>query len=113
VSLSGAATAIDCRNTLLRSESEVLEIVGLGLDNIVAVAMNDAVLIADKSRTQDVMKAVEALQRKGAVQAETFPKDHRPWGWHESLLIGGRFQVKRITALPGASLSLQSHFHRS
>ncbi|WP_313737128.1 mannose-1-phosphate guanylyltransferase/mannose-6-phosphate isomerase [Sphingobium yanoikuyae] len=113
VSLSGAATALDCRNSLLRSESEGLEIIGLGLDNIVAVAMNDAVLIADKSRTQDVKKVVEALQRKGAVQAETFPKDHRPWGWHESLLIGGRFQVKRITVLPGASLSLQSHFHRS
>lgn len=113
VSLSGAATALDCRNSLLRSESEGLEIVGLGLDNIVAVAMNDAVLIADKSRTQDVKKVVEALQRKGAVQAETFPKDHRPWGWYESLLVGGRFQVKRITVLPGASLSLQSHFHRS
>lgn len=113
VSLSGAATAINCRDTLLRSESEGLEIVGLGLNNIVAVAMNDAVLIADKSRTQDVKKVVEALQRKGAVQAETFPKDHRPWGWHESLVIGGRFQVKRITVLPGASLSLQSHFHRS
>lgn len=113
VALSGAATALDCRNSLLRSESDGLEIVGLGLDNVVAVAMNDAVLIADKSRTQDVKKVVEALQRKGAVQAETFPKDHRPWGWHESLLIGGRFQVKRITVLPGASLSLQSHFHRS
>lgn len=113
VSVSGAATALDCRNSLLRSESEGLEIVGLGLDNIVAVAMNDAVLIAHKSRTQDVKKVVEALQRKDAMQAETFPKNHRPWGWHESLLIGGRFQVKRITVLPGASLSLQSHFHRS
>lgn len=113
VALSGTATALDCRNSLLRSESDGLEIIGLGLDNIVAVAMNDAVLIVDKSRTQDVKQVVEALQRKGAVQAETFPKDHRPWGWHESLLIGGRFQVKRITVLPGASLSLQSHFHRS
>ncbi len=113
VALSGAATAIDCRDTLLRSDSDGLEIVGLGLDNIVAVAMNDAVLIADKSRTQDVKLVVEALQRKGAPQAEAFPKDHRPWGWYESLVVGSRFQVKRITVLPGASLSLQSHFHRS
>jgi mannose-1-phosphate guanylyltransferase / mannose-6-phosphate isomerase len=113
VALSGSATAIDCRDTLLRSESEGLEIVGLGLNNIVAVAMNDAVLIADKSRTQDVKLVVEALQRKGASQAEAFPKDHRPWGWYESLVVGSRFQVKRITVLPGASLSLQSHFHRS
>ena len=46
-------------------------------------------------------------------QAETFPKDHRPWGWYESLVIGNRFQVKRIVVHPGASLSLQSHHHRA
>ncbi len=113
VALSGTATALDCADTLLRSDSPGLEIVGLGLTNIIAVAMNDAVLIADKSRSQDVKLVVEALQRKGVHQAENFPKDHRPWGWYESLLVGGRFQVKRITVLPGASLSLQSHFHRS
>lgn len=113
VALSGAATAIDCRDTLLRSDSEGLELVGVGLDNVIAIAMNDAVLIADKSRSQDVRLAVDALKKKGAPQAESFPKDHRPWGWYESLLVGARFQVKRITVLPGASLSLQSHFHRS
>ena len=108
-----SATAIDCRNTLLRSDSEHLEVVGIGLDNIIAVAMNDAVLVADKSRAQDVKKAVSALKEKGAAQAIAFPKDHRPWGWFESLAIGERFQVKRIHVHPGASLSLQSHFHRS
>lgn len=113
VAVSGAATALDCHDTLLRSDSEGLEIVGLGLNNIVAVAMNDAVLIADKSRGQDVKLAVDALKRKGRRQATAFPKDHRPWGWYESLSVGPRFQVKRITVLPGASLSLQSHFHRS
>ncbi len=113
VALSGAATAIDCRDTLLRSDSEGLEIVGIGLDNIIAVAMNDAVLIADKSRGQDVKLAVDALKKKNVHQAVAFPKDYRPWGWYESLSMGPRFQVKRITVLPGASLSLQSHFHRS
>ncbi len=110
---SAGATAIDCRDTLLRSESERLEVVGIGLEGIIAVAMNDAVLVADKSRAQDVKQAVAALKEKGAVQATAFPKDHRPWGWFESLVIGGRFQVKRILVHPGASLSLQSHFHRS
>ena len=47
------------------------------------------------------------------MQAETFPKDHRPWGWFESLVIADRFQVKRILVFPGAALSLQSHHHRS
>ncbi|APL95449.1 mannose-1-phosphate guanylyltransferase/mannose-6-phosphate isomerase [Sphingobium indicum] len=113
VTVGGGATAIDCSDTLLRSDSDGMELVGIGLSNIIAVAMNDAVLIADKSRAQDVKLAVEALKKKGAVQAESFPKDHRPWGWVEGLLAGERFQVKRIVVQPGQSLSLQSHFHRS
>ena len=107
------ATAIDCKNTLLRSESETLEVVGIGLENIMAIAMPDAVLVADLSRAQDVKKAVTALKDKNANQAMMFPKDHRPWGWFESLVIGRRFQVKRIHVHPGGSLSLQSHHHRS
>jgi mannose-1-phosphate guanylyltransferase/mannose-6-phosphate isomerase len=110
---SGDATAIDCKNSLIRSDSERLEVVGIGLENVMAIAMNDAVLIADMSRAQDVKQAVSALKAKGASQATHFPKDHRPWGWFESLVVGARFQVKRIHVHPGAALSLQSHFHRS
>lgn len=113
VATAGEATAIDCVNTLLRSENENLEIVGIGLENIFAIAMPDAVLIADMSRAQDVKKAVAALKKKGAKQAEQFPRDHRPWGWFETLSLGQRFQVKRIMVHPGAALSLQSHVHRS
>ncbi|WP_170386603.1 mannose-1-phosphate guanylyltransferase/mannose-6-phosphate isomerase [Ruegeria atlantica] len=110
---SGGATAIECQNTLLRSDSDQMELVGIGLENIIAVAMNDAVLVANSTRAQDVKKAVAALKAKGASQATDFPKDHRPWGWFESLVVGDRFQVKRIQVHPGASLSLQSHVHRS
>jgi mannose-1-phosphate guanylyltransferase/mannose-6-phosphate isomerase len=113
VATSDGATAIDCENVLLRSDSDQLELVGIGLKDIVAIAMNDAVLIAHKDRAQDVKMAVAALKEKQAIQAEAFPKDHRPWGWFESMVVGGRFQVKRIMVHPGASLSLQSHFHRS
>lgn len=113
VSLSGPATAIDCTNTLLRSEVEGQAIVGIGLDDIVAIAMPDAVLISHKGRTQEVKQAVATLKEKKAPQAETFPKDHRPWGWFESLVVGDRFHVKRIVVHPGAALSLQSHHHRS
>lgn len=110
---SGEAVAIDCRNTLLRAESPDQVLVGLGLENIVAVAMPDAVLVADMTRGQEVKLAVAALRERGRAQAEQFPKDHRPWGWFERLAIGGRFQVKRILVNPGAALSLQSHHHRS
>jgi mannose-1-phosphate guanylyltransferase/mannose-6-phosphate isomerase len=92
VARSGHATAIDCDDTLLRSEEPTLEVVGIGLKNIITVAMPDAVLVADATRAQDVKLAVSALKEKRAKQAEAFPKDHRPWGWFESLVIGDRFR---------------------
>jgi len=113
VSKQGAVTAIDCHETLLRSENPAQELVALGVSNVIAVAMPDAVLVAHKDRAQDVKLAVSALKEKGASQATALPVDHRPWGWFESLVIGERFQVKRIHVHPGAALSLQSHHHRS
>ncbi|MBM1817349.1 mannose-1-phosphate guanylyltransferase/mannose-6-phosphate isomerase [Pseudosulfitobacter pseudonitzschiae] len=110
---SANATSIDCTDTLLRSETDGLQLVGIGLKNIIAIAMGDAVLVADKSQAQRVKEAVDALKSRGATQAVQLPRDYRPWGWYESLVVGGRFQVKRIVVNPGAALSLQSHHHRS
>ncbi|WP_282601657.1 mannose-1-phosphate guanylyltransferase/mannose-6-phosphate isomerase [Paracoccus sp. PARArs4] len=107
------STAIDCDDVLLRSEDSDLQVVGIGLKDLMVVATSDAVLVADKSRAQDVRKAVTALREKGHKQAESFPRDHRPWGWFETLALADRFQVKRIVVKPGAALSLQSHVHRS
>ena len=73
----------------------------------------DAVLVADMSDSQSVKQAVTVLQDRRAKQAVQFPKDHRPWGWYETLVLADRFQVKRIHVHPGAALSLQSHVHRS
>ena len=113
VACHGPATAIDCDGSLLRAEAEGQVVVGLGLTDTIVVAMPDAVLVADKSRAQDVKLAVTKLKEHAAAQAETFPRDHRPWGWFESLVVGNRFQVKRIVVHPGAALSLQSHHHRA
>ena len=110
---SETAHAIECSNSLLRSESSGQQVIGIGLNDIMAIAMPDAVLVAPKDRAQDVKKAVELLKAEDIAQAEIFPKDHRPWGWFESLALGECFQVKRISVKPGASLSLQSHNHRS
>jgi mannose-1-phosphate guanylyltransferase/mannose-1-phosphate guanylyltransferase/mannose-6-phosphate isomerase len=111
--LSDHATALNCENTLLRSESDEIEVVGIGLRNTVAVATRDAVMVADLSDSQNVKTAVATLKAQSVKQATSFPVDHRPWGWFESLVIGERFQVKRIHVHPGAALSLQSHHHRS
>ena len=109
----GPSTALDCEKTLLLATSETQELVAMGLKDIVAVAMPDAVLVAHKDRAQDVKTAVAKLKAKGAAQAETLPRDYRPWGWYESIALGPRFQVKRIVVNPGGALSLQSHNHRS
>lgn len=111
--ISDHATVIDCSGTLVRSETQGQEVVGIGLEDMMVIAMSDAVLVAPKSEAQRVKEAVTALKAKGASQAVQLPRDYRPWGWYESLIVGGRFQVKRIVVHPGASLSLQSHHHRS
>lgn len=107
------STAIDCDDVLLRSDDEDMQVVGIGLKDMMVVATGDAVLVAAMDRAQDVRQAVSALKAKGARQAERFLRDHRPWGWFETLVMGERFQVKRIVVHPGAALSLQSHVHRS
>ena len=106
-------TAIDCRNVLLRSEAPGLQVVGIGLEDLAVVAMPDAVLVTRKSEGHRAREAVAALDARGVPQAVQLPRDYRPWGWYECLVIGGRFQVKRIHVHPGAALSLQSHHHRS
>ena len=104
--------AIDCRNSLLHSGCNI-QLVGVGLDNIVAVCTPDAVLVASKSEGQSIGKVVNELRSKNISQADSFNKDHRPWGWFETLTLSNNFQVKRIYVNPKAALSLQSHKHRS
>ena len=113
VSLSLNAHSHNCSNTLLRSENDHQIIFGLGLKDIVAVAMPDAVLIANKEMTQDVEKVVRILESQNISQAKISPKDYRPWGWFEIISTSKKTQVKRIYVNPGAALSLQSHKYRS
>ncbi len=111
--ISANAHAIACENSLLRSETPGTALVGLGLTDIVAIAMPDAVLVAHRGATQDVSRAVAVLKQSRTPQAETFRTEHRPWGYYETLALGPRFQVKRIVVHPGGTLSLQSHHHRA
>jgi mannose-1-phosphate guanylyltransferase/mannose-6-phosphate isomerase len=113
LSTHGNVVSIDCRNSLLWSQQDSVALVAIGLEDIVAVSMEDAVLVAHKDRAQEVKQAVAQMTALGMRQAETFPRDHRPWGWFDTLILDQRFQVKRIVVNPGAALSMQSHFHRS
>ena len=113
VVVSQNATALDCKNVLLRSESNNLHLVGLGLNDIIAIALPDAVLVAHRSKAHEIGKIVPILKKKNVPQAEVFSKDHRPWGWFSSLALENDFQVKLIVVKSGAALSLQSHKFRS
>ena len=109
----GTANQIDCDNTTLWSVANGTQLVGLGLENIVTVVMDDAVLVANAERMQDVRSVVDHLETLGILQAHQHAKDYRPWGWFESLVNMPGYQVKRLHVYPGAALSLQSHQHRS
>ena len=106
-------TGVDCKNTMLWSSANRLHLAGLGLENIVAAATDDAVLVAHVDRLQEVRKIVTKLESQGVSEATEHLKDYRPWGWFESLILMPNYQVKRLHVYPKATLSLQSHKYRS
>jgi mannose-1-phosphate guanylyltransferase / mannose-6-phosphate isomerase len=107
----GDVIVADSRNTLVHATSRLVSLVGA--DNLMVIETPDAVLVADRERSQDVKKIVAALTAEGREEKNLHRKVHRPWGWYDSLDNGERHQVKRILVKPGASLSLQMHHHRA
>jgi mannose-1-phosphate guanylyltransferase/mannose-6-phosphate isomerase len=101
----------DCSNSYVRSDSRL--VAALGVENLVIVETPDAVLVADRSKVQDVKKIVNRLNATGRNEAHLHQKVFRPWGSYESLVVADRFQVKRIVVAPGQTLSLQKHHHRA
>ena len=101
----------DTRASYVRSENRLVATVGL--ENIVIVDTADALLVADRSSSQDVKAIVAALIEEGRVEGAKHPGEQRPWGRFDILGMGDGFQVKRIQVDPGARLSLQSHRHRA
>ena len=107
----GDVLITDSRNTLVHATSRLVSLVGV--ENLVVIETPDAILVADKSRSQDVKHIVNALNASGREEHTLHRKVHRPWGWYDSIDHGGRFKVKRIQVNPKASLSLQKHHHRA
>ncbi|TDV39117.1 mannose-1-phosphate guanylyltransferase/mannose-6-phosphate isomerase [Paraburkholderia caballeronis] len=85
----------------------------IGTQDLVVVETADAVLVADRSRAQDVKKIVQRIREQRGAEAVVHRKVHRPWGHYDCVDGGERFQVKRIVVEPGARLSLQMHHHRA
>jgi len=107
----GDVLTTDSKNTLVHATSRLVSLVGV--ENVIVVETPDAVLVADKTRSQDVKQIVTQLQKIKREEHTLHRKVHRPWGWYDSIDEGGRFKVKRIQVKPKASLSLQKHHHRA
>jgi mannose-1-phosphate guanylyltransferase/mannose-1-phosphate guanylyltransferase/mannose-6-phosphate isomerase len=109
--LTGPVEALDSRGCYVRSEGILTAAVGL--TDICLIVTDDAVLAVHRDRAQDVKAIVERLKRQGRKEATEHRRVYRPWGHYEGLILGDRFQVKKIQVRPGQKLSLQKHFHRA
>ena len=109
--VSGDALLSNSKNSLVHATSRLVSAVGV--ENLVIVETADAVLVADRSNSQDVKQIVAQLDAQQREEKNLHRKVARPWGWYDSVDEGERFKVKRIQVKPGASLSLQMHHHRA
>ena len=109
--VQGDALLADTHNTFIHASNRLVGAVGVS--NLIVVETADAVLVADRSQSQNVKKLVQQLEAKKRDELTLHRKVNRPWGWYDSIDEGERFKVKRIQVNPGASLSLQQHHHRA
>ncbi len=109
--LRGNVIAQDAGNNLVFTEDRLVTLVGV--DDLIVIETKDATLVTHKSKAQDVKKIVTQLEAQGRSEAIIHRLVNRPWGCYDSVDMGERFQVKRITVKPGAQLSLQKHHHRA
>ncbi len=109
--LRGDVLSVDTEGSFVLAESRLVATVGLK-DHVV-VETKDAVLVAPKDRVQDVKKLVEKIKQDGRSEHQLHREVHRPWGSYDSIENGARYQVKRLSVKPGASMSLQLHHHRA
>ncbi|MEN3376297.1 MAG: mannose-phosphate guanylyltransferase / mannose-6-phosphate isomerase [Hyphomicrobiales bacterium] len=110
--VSGSAVVLDSRNSLVRSDDGVLTAV-IGIDNAIVITTGDAVLVASRDKAEEVKALVEQLKSQNRREAVEHRRVYRPWGYYQGVDAGARYQVKRIVVTPGATLSLQKHFHRA
>ena len=110
-SLNGMVLTQDTKNSLIRSEDKL--VVGVGLENIIIVETKDAVLVANTKSSQNIKNIVSLMIEKGFNEAHYHKLVYRPWGSFLSIESNSTWQIKKIEVNPGASLSLQMHFHRS
>lgn len=107
----GDVLSVASKGCYARSDNRLLSLIGV--EGLVVVDTPDAVMVASREHAQEVKQIVDLLKQDGRSEAVVHREVFRPWGKYDSIDMGSRFQVKRITVNPGASLSLQKHHHRA
>jgi mannose-1-phosphate guanylyltransferase/mannose-6-phosphate isomerase len=107
----GDTRSVSTKNTYVRAEHKL--VTTLGVENLIIVDTDDALLVADRDQVQDIKEIVEGLSDEDREEVSLHKRVCRPWGCYQGIDDSDRFQVKRITVNPGATLSLQLHHHRA
>ncbi|GAB4387733.1 mannose-1-phosphate guanylyltransferase/mannose-6-phosphate isomerase [Albidovulum sp.] len=107
----GPGVVREAHDTLVHSEGRL--VCALGVEGLAIIDTPDALLVAPRARAQEVKALVGDLRAAGRPEATEHIRNHRPWGWYQTVDLGDRFRVKRIVVKPGAKLSLQRHHHRA
>ncbi len=110
-SVRGHGIVMDAANVHIRSDEHLTTVIGV--DNVIVVTTQDAVLVLDRAHGDKVKQLVDRLKTENRREALEHKRSYRPWGYYQSVDQGARYQVKRIVVKPGARLSLQKHFHRA
>ena len=108
---TGDAMLLDSENCYVNASTRL--VAALGLQNVSIIETSDCILVTNNEYAQDAKKFATMLKEAGRNEADTHTKCYRPWGSYQTINLGARFQVKRITVNPGARLSLQKHHHRA
>lgn len=109
--VKGDVIAVDAKNSYLYSSSRL--VAAVGIEDLVVIETDDAVMVASKASVQDVKSVVDQLKALRREEAQVHRKVYRPWGYYDLVDHGDRHQTKRIVVKPGAKLSVQKHHHRA
>lgn len=109
--IKGDVLTHETKNCFVQSDSHLIATVGI--ENVVVVQTDDALLVAAKDKVQHVKSIVDQLKKLDRPEKSVHRKVYRPWGYYDSIDVGEQFQVKRLVVKPGAQLSLQMHHHRA
>ncbi|MCV2873096.1 mannose-1-phosphate guanylyltransferase/mannose-6-phosphate isomerase [Defluviimonas sp. WL0050] len=109
--IRGDGFAFEAKDNLIHSEGRL--VCAVGVEGLAIIETPDAIMVAPREKAQDVKGLVGALKGADRAEAVEHIRNHRPWGWYQTMDLGERFRVKRIVVKPGAKLSLQKHHHRA